>query len=186
MFNKLKQAFSYVKIEYKENSFNPILEDDVIARIYYHLLNNNEELKAKIFIKTRVLLNIPHLNTRNKYDLVIGKRISELNKVYVEPELVSEFKIFPIGFSPQQRSKRRYHPNQDITKLSEIEIHYRKIDLSFCFFDAIGWLNGFNQGDSLTRLEKLINFRNSINSSIRIIGILAKDKNDKNPELIIK
>lgn len=182
MFNKLKQAFNCIRIEYKENSFNPILEDDVIARIYYHLLNNNKELKAKIFIKTRIRFLDPH----NKFDLVIGKRISELNKVYVEPKLVSEFKIFPIGFNSNQLSRRRHQPKEDITKLSEIGKHYKKIDLSFCFFDAIRWLNGRNLGDSLTRFRKLIDFRNSTNSAIRIIGILAEDKKDKNPKLTIE
>lgn len=179
MFNKLKRAFELIEAEYKENSFSPIVEDDIVARIYYHLLNNNIALKNKIFMKTRICGFDPH----RKYDLVIGKRVSQLDKVSVEPKLVSEFKIFVIGFDRNQLSKRRHQSIEDIKKLSEIGKHYKKSDLIFCFFDAIGWLNGCNRADSEARLRKLIKFRNKVNSSIRIIGILAKDRNDKNPKL---
>lgn len=181
MYSKLKNALKSLNQEYKTGLFDPILEDDVVTRIYHRILSNNGSLRTKVFVKTRILLNIPELRPNNKYDLVIGKRKSDRNKVWVEPKLVSEFKVFPVGFGPQQLSRRRNHAIEDIKKLDEISRYCKKqVKLVLCLFDSIGWLKGFNRGDNITRLQKLVNFRNRTNRSIKIIGVLATDKNPRN------
>jgi len=184
MYKRLKEAFNCLNKEYRNNHFSPIIEDDFLARIYYHILKHNKELNSKIFLKTRIFQNIPQLR-KNKYDLVVGERIENRNEVYVEPDLVAEFKIFPVGFSSSILSKRRNQSAEDISKLNDIFTYsHNKTCLVFCFFDVIGWLKGSNQIDNNTRLEKLIEFRDSINSSIKILGISAINKDDKRTQII--
>jgi len=50
MYNRLKEAFNCLNKEYRNNHFSPIIEDDFLARIYYHILKHNKELNSKIFL----------------------------------------------------------------------------------------------------------------------------------------
>ncbi|GAB6181732.1 hypothetical protein JCM14036_30510 [Desulfotomaculum defluvii] len=179
MLDKLNQAFNNLKNECEKGIFNPILEDDFVARIYHHLLTDNKELLNKLFVKTRILKDIEVLPSNNKYDLVIGERVSTNGTVYVKPCLVAEFKIFPEGFSPQQRSKRRDHVIEDINKLNAVNKAFNKPCVYvICLFDAVGWLLGYNQNDEKRRLQRFIEYRDKVNTSIKIIGVIAVDSNN--------
>ena len=63
-FLKIQGAFEKLLEECNinsENKFEPILEDDFLARIYHHFLNNNPNMKFNIFLKSRKILVISFL-----------------------------------------------------------------------------------------------------------------------------
>jgi len=175
----IRDAVDKTRQDYNRGSLTVIVEDDFLARVYYHLLSSDfEGLSAKAFIKTRILQDNGRLPKNNKYDLVIGEsRIIKLGSrptKDVKPNLVAEFKVFPVGFSPQQLSKRRKHISDDIEKLAVVasETKGQKPQLVIVFFDEICWLRGRNRDSVHTRIDEIKDKRDQLNEDIRIIGIL--------------
>jgi len=174
MSSIIKDSAKLIASEYNNGQFKPLLEDDLLGRVYYHcLLNNYDSLAENIFLKANILHNIKHLNRQNKYDLVIGK--NEGNK-FVIPEIIVEFKVFMKAFSPSQLSKRRDGVIKDIEKLNLVHKHFDNVKLFIFCFDEISWLTGYNLNDSKNRLESFISFRNSSNENLKIIGLRCINK----------
>ncbi len=114
MYQNIKNAILKVKGEYESDHFNLVLEDDFLARTYFYLLRENYDLLNKnIFLKTRLIQNTPELKPF-KWDLVEGILYEDNIQKYVIPKMVRGFKIYTIGFSAQQLSKRREHATFDI------------------------------------------------------------------------
>jgi|GEM_PF-2705494 len=178
MLQKVIHVLNCIKDDYKSNRFIPILEDDFVSRFYYYWLKDEFDIYTnKIFVKTRILHNIPELKKRNKYDIVIGNRNIDRTRVYVIPEAVLEFKIFPQGFTASQLSKRRDEVIDDIKKLHAVNMHYKKdVQLFICIFDAFGWLQRYNFNENVTRLEKFCIVKEVLDPKINIVGVSAKDK----------
>ena len=183
MYSFFKNSLLAVTKDCNNGDFSPILEDDFVSRVYFHLLKcNYNKFSRRTYIKTRVLGNINGLNDRCKYDIVIGDVVHDNHtKPYVVPDLISEFKIFPIGFKPQQLSKRRNHVIDDMYKLNEIYRCYkRKVLLLISLFDDISWLEKYNrnlQVNGINRLEHFIAERDKINRNIKILLIRKNEQN---------
>jgi hypothetical protein len=176
---KIKKIIEKVQQDYKSRSFIVVMEDDFLARVYYHLLSENfNGLNTRVFVKTRILQDNTNLPKNKKYDLVIGEAktiyIPKKKVKHVIPIFIGEFKVFPIGFSPQQLSRRRRHIADDIVKLNMVASRTKgqEIELSILFFDEIGWLNGRNRNSNQSRLKEIIEKRNQVNRKIQLLGIL--------------
>jgi hypothetical protein len=153
-YPKIRNAFEDLMHECNTDPpacFQPILEDDFLGRIYYHFLVKNTNARYKIYLKTRILSD-----PKRKYDLVIGNKTPEeptkKDRVYVKPELIAEFKIYPHGFTSAQLSKRRKGALEDIEKLGNLEIIGEKV---ICLFDQRGWLRGRNKNSYSLRIEEI-------------------------------
>lgn len=174
-FDLLVSAFEDIRKELEASKFKLILEADFVSRVYYHLLlKNYERLNNKIYIDTRLREDVFSNNHANKhFDLVIGQYGISHSKVYVEdPKLIAEFKVFPEGFSSQQLSKRRDQVKDDIDKLDELyQIYGDKCKLCICLLDDRKWLNGYNRGETTSRIEGFIRHRDNRNKNIFILVI---------------
>ena len=176
----LSAAFGSIKEELETSKFKLILESDFLSRTYYHLLlKYYAELSSSLFVDTRLKENVLAKTKANKhFDLVVGEYGTQDSKTFVQsPKLIAEFKVFPVGFSAQQLSKRRNHVKKDIDKLhKQYKIYKEACTYCICLLDDRGWLTGKNSEENMNRLNGFIKYRNKVNKKINILTVRKSDE----------
>ena len=147
LWKLIEEAFDRLCDAYNSRQLIPLLEADVAAYVYHSLVSIFDGDASRIHLETR-LLGAP---ANEKYDLVIGDVLStdEIKRLVldrlgdnfnesdkrllrakssdadfrpaVRGELTLEFKIFAVGFTPQQLSVHQKQAVEDIGKLCALK-----------------------------------------------------------------
>jgi hypothetical protein len=164
--NLIKQMLETLTKDYGDGSFKPILEADVVGYLFYLWV-------SKTFNASRV-----HLDTRicgitdKRFDFVVGDVYYPTadKPCTTNPELIIEVKSFPIGFTDQQHRVHYYHVlEDDIPKVAKARVPLK--GRYVLLFDEADYLKGFDKVKNTTRLSRIIETRNELDSNVKIIHL---------------
>ncbi len=167
-YEMIKKVLYIINEELKMNKINILYEDDLLARIYNKIINEYyNKIYDRIYIKSKI---VNDNNDKNKYDLVIGNIVKDnKGKKCIEPNMISEIKIYSESFSEQQLSKRRNGINDDINKLIELKKIHKKCEYIVIYYDGKNWLERRNKNKGKTNIKIIL--ENKTNDEIKLIGI---------------
>jgi len=191
------QALDELCRAYRDKAFVPVLEADIAGYLYYALVKQNGGNASNIHLSGRippkegkrkypdlVIGDIWHISeqvhsyeewARSKDAKISVPRNEALRMIrlkgfqeHLKPmtatiEVVIEIKPFLHGFSSQQLHHRLKNTRADLEALATIVSAKIRILITF---DELGYLV---RASSKTRLEQLIELRDSLDSDIRIV-----------------
>jgi hypothetical protein len=166
----IKELLQILFQNYTNGEFVPLLEADIVG-YFYHLWISKFGNANKVHLDTRVCAT-----SNKRFDFVIGDVKYHTKRPCIEkPELVIEFKSFPLGFTNQQH---RVHYldviKHDIPKLASI----KKISSNryILLFDEDGYLEGLDTVSGTPKLIRIKQTRDKQDPRIKIIYVKRVEK----------
>jgi len=166
----VKQLMELLCLGYNKKAFVPILESDIVAYMYHLWITRFGEVH-NVHLDTRLCQKLD-----SKFDFVIGDVDRNHEKPCIgKPKLVAEVKAFPYGFTDQQHRVHYYHViNKDLPKLQTLadppDSRY------MILFDEDDYLRGFDKATQSSRLERLTNHRNELDTQIVMVHLKKTEK----------
>ncbi len=141
----------------------PILEADIAAYLY-HLWVSEFGEAVNLHLDTRVYQKLDR-----RFDFVVGSVDYGAGRPCItKPELVTELKAFPYGFTDSQHYVHYLHViKDDLPKLAALSNpkNFRYEIL----FDEDNYLRGFDRKNNCLRIERLIKQRDELDQNIIVV-----------------
>jgi hypothetical protein len=159
LYEALARATDSLCYDFDQGDFVPLLEADVAAYLYHHLILASLPMK-KIHLDTRIT-SIPQF----KYDLVVGpvepSPKAQRAAIY-EPQIAVQIKLFPRwGFTDQQHRVHYQHVIQDdIPSFEPVSAGFPscicyELLADFHSRDLQGYLQGQDQSTQSSRISRI-------------------------------